>query len=83
MVSLLQIRDFIALYGQADLDLLSQRLHAPKSLIQAMLDKLVAMNKIEKVDITACLTGTSCKGCPESSNCSHPLYKIKSPPLYE
>lgn len=71
MVSLLQIRDLVALYGQADIDLLSEQLKAPKPLIQAMVEKLVAMGKLEKVDLSACLTGTSCKGCPEGNDCSH------------
>lgn len=79
MVSLLQIRDLIALYGQTDLELLSEQLNTPKPLIQAMVEKLVAMGKLEEVDISACLTGTSCKGCPESVDCSHHVYKLKHP----
>ncbi len=77
MVSLLQVRDLIALYGQADISLLSSQLNAPTALVNAMAEKLVSMGKIEKVDISACLTGTSCKGCPESNDCSHFVYKIK------
>ncbi|HEQ1859390.1 TPA: ferrous iron transporter C [Providencia alcalifaciens] len=77
MVSLLQVRDLIALYGQADIALLSSQLNAPTALVNAMAEKLVSMGKIEKVDVSACLTGTSCKGCPESSDCSHFVYKIK------
>lgn len=77
MVSLLQIRDLVALYGQADIDLLSEQLKAPKPLIQAMVDKLVLMGKLEKVDLSACLTGISCKGCPENNDCSHHVYEIK------
>ncbi|EKT57188.1 FeoC-like transcriptional regulator [Providencia burhodogranariea] len=77
MVSLLQIRDLIALYGQADINLLSEQLKAPKPLIQAMIDKLVSMGKLEEVDFSACLTGSSCKSCPEGSNCTHHVYKIK------
>ncbi|ATG15441.1 MULTISPECIES: FeoC-like transcriptional regulator [Providencia] len=77
MVSLLQVRDLIALYGQADIALLSSQLNAPTALVNAMAEKLVSMGKIEKVDISACLTGTSCKGCPESNDCSHFVYKIK------
>lgn len=61
MVSLLQVRDLIALYGQADIALLSSQLNAPTALVNAMAEKLVSMGKIEKVDISACLTGTSCK----------------------
>ncbi|MBF0692188.1 ferrous iron transporter C [Providencia alcalifaciens] len=77
MVSLLQVRDLIALYGQADIARLSSQLNAPTALVNAMAEKLVSMGKIEKVDISACLTGTSCKGCPESNDCSHFVYKIK------
>lgn len=77
MVSLLQVRDLIALYGQADITLLSTQLNAPASLVNAMAEKLLSMGKVEKVDISACLTGTSCKGCPEINDCSHFVYKIK------
>ncbi len=77
MVSLLQIRDLIALYGQADIQLLSEQLNTPAPLIHAMTEKLVSLGKIEQVDTSACLTGTSCKGCPESQDCSHFIYKIK------
>ena len=77
MVSLLQVRDLIALYGQADITLLSTQLNAPAPLVNAMAEKLVSMGKVEKVHISACLTGTSCKGCPEINDCSHFVYKIK------
>lgn len=77
MSSLLQVRDLIALYGQADIALLSEQLNTPIPLVQAMVEKLVRLEKIEQVDISACLTGSSCKGCPESTDCSHFVYKIK------
>ena len=77
MVSLLQVRDLIALYGQADIELLREQLKTPIPLIKAMAEKLVTLGKIEKVDISACLTGLSCKGCPESQDCAHFVYKIK------
>ncbi|ENG4186191.1 ferrous iron transporter C [Providencia rettgeri] len=77
MVSLLQVRDLIALYGQADITLLSEHLNTPIPLVQAMAEKLVSLGKIEKVDVSACLTGSSCKGCPESTDCAHFVYKIK------
>ncbi|KLN46945.1 ferrous iron transporter C, partial [Providencia rettgeri] len=57
MVSLLQVRDLIALYGQADIALLSEQLKTPIPLIKAMVEKLVSLEKIEQVDISACLTG--------------------------
>ncbi|MEQ4676134.1 FeoC-like transcriptional regulator [Providencia vermicola] len=77
MVSLLQVRDLIALYGQADIALLSEQLKTPTPMIKAMVEKLESLGKIEQVDISACLTGSSCKGCPESTDCAHFVYKIK------
>lgn len=77
MVSLLQVRDLIALYGQADIALLSERLNTPAPMIKAMAEKLVSLGKVEQVDMSACLTGSSCKGCPESTDCAHFVYKIK------
>ncbi|EPL9570045.1 FeoC-like transcriptional regulator [Providencia rettgeri] len=77
MISLLQVRDLIALYGQADIALLSEQLKTPTPMIKAMVEKLESLGKIEQVDISACLTGSSCKGCPESTDCAHFVYKIK------
>lgn len=77
MLSLLQVRDLIALYGQADIALLSEQLKTSTPLVHAMAEKLVSLGKVEKVDISACLTGSSCKGCPESTDCAHFVYKIK------
>ncbi|HEM8293188.1 FeoC-like transcriptional regulator [Providencia vermicola] len=77
MISLLQVRDLIALYGQADIALLSEQLNTPTPMIKAMVEKLESLGKIEQVDISACLTGSSCKGCPESTDCAHFVYKIK------
>nr|MBO2007403.1 ferrous iron transporter C [Serratia marcescens] len=44
---------------------LSQSLATPLPLVQAMLDRLAAMGKAERIeqDDGACLSG-SCKGCP-------------------
>lgn len=77
MISLLQVRDLIALYGQADIALLSEQLKTPTPMIKAMVEKLESLGKIEQVDISACLAGSSCKGCPESTDCAHFVYKIK------
>lgn len=76
MATLMQVRDLLAIYGQADARLISQQLSAPEPLVQAMLEKLTAMGKVEKVDITACLTGTSCSACPENQACNHNIYRL-------
>ncbi len=65
MAGLLQVRDALALLGSAQAQQLSQSLATPLPLVQAMLDRLAAMGKVERIeqDDGACLSG-SCKGCP-------------------
>ncbi|WP_145490287.1 FeoC-like transcriptional regulator [Yersinia aleksiciae] len=79
MASLLQLRDAIALSGSADAHQLSQQLAAPLPLVEAMLERLAAMGKIERIeqDNSGCLTG-SCKSCPEGKNqCHTVIYQLK------
>ncbi|MGP6380667.1 FeoC-like transcriptional regulator [Yersinia bercovieri] len=79
MASLLQLRDAIALSGSADAHQLSQQLAAPLPLVEAMLERLTAMGKIERIeqDNSGCLTG-SCKSCPEGQNqCHTAIYQLK------
>ena len=66
MAGLLQVRDALALLGSAQAQQLSQSLATPLPLVQAMLDRLAAMGKVERIeqDDGACLSG-SCKGCPQ------------------
>lgn len=47
MISLIAVRDAIALNGRADARLLSHQLNAPEALVQAIMEKLAAMGKIE------------------------------------
>lgn len=79
MASLLQLRDAIALSGSADATQLSHQLAMPLPLVEAMLERLAAMGKIERIeqDNSGCLTG-SCKSCPEGQNhCSTVVYQLK------
>ncbi|MDN0123684.1 FeoC-like transcriptional regulator [Yersinia aleksiciae] len=79
MASLLQLRDAIALSGSADAHQLSQQLAAPLPLVEAMLERLAAMGKIERIeqDNSGCLT-SSCKSCPEGKNqCHTVIYQLK------
>jgi len=71
MAGLLQIRDALALHGSVQALQLSRQLAAPLPLVQAMLERLVAMGKVERIeqDNSACLSG-SCKSCPEGKACS-------------
>ncbi|MEY4475491.1 MAG: ferrous iron transport protein [Pseudomonadota bacterium] len=80
MASLLQLRDAIALSGSVRASQLSQQLATPLPLIEAMLEKLTAMGKIERIeqDNSGCLTG-SCRRCPEgSSQCNTVIYQLKN-----
>ncbi|WP_445495821.1 FeoC-like transcriptional regulator [Photorhabdus sp. SF281] len=75
MISLLQVRNAVALNGRADATLLSRQLCASVQMIAAMLEQLTVMGKLEKVDATACLSG-SCKQCPETQKCDTAVYRI-------
>lgn len=78
MASLLQIRDALALQGSAQAQQLSRQLATPLPLVEAMLERLTAMGKAERVEQEAskCLSG-SCKSCPEGQGCSTVIYRFK------
>ena len=50
MASLLQLRDAIALCGSTGANQLSQQLATPLPLVEAMLERLTAMGKIERIE---------------------------------
>ncbi|ATM99123.1 ferrous iron transporter C [Proteus cibarius] len=75
MASLIEVRDCIALNGRADARLISHQLNMPEPLVQAMLERLTLMGKLQEVDVEDCLTG-SCKSCPEATACQTKLYQI-------
>ncbi|WP_118985165.1 FeoC-like transcriptional regulator [Photorhabdus sp. CRCIA-P01] len=75
MISLLQVRDAVALNGRADAKLLSHQLSVSLSMVEAMLEQLTVMGKLEKIDATACLSG-GCKQCPEAQKCDTAVYRI-------
>lgn len=77
MISLIAVRDAIALNGRADARLLSHQLNAPEALVKAIMEKLAAMGKIEAVNVSDCLS-SSCKQCPESRGCDTRVYQIHS-----
>lgn len=77
MASLLQLRDALALRGSAQAQQLSYQLATPLPLVEAMLERLTAMGKAERIeqDSSECLSG-SCKNCPE--RCSTVVYRLKN-----
>lgn len=70
MASLIELRDMLALQGRMEAHQLSQVLHTPQPMIDAMLMRLEAMGKAKRVqeDADGCLSG-SCKSCPEGKAC--------------
>lgn len=70
MTSLLAIRDTVALNGTVDAGFLSHQLALPLPLVQAMLDKLTDLGKLERIEQESrgCQSG-DCKGCPTDTSC--------------
>ncbi len=79
MASLLQIRDAVALHGIVDSQQLSRQFNTSPALVQAILEQLEKMHKIERIELdSGCLTG-SCKGCPEGEKClTTTSYRLKA-----
>ncbi|EKN3345794.1 [Fe-S]-dependent transcriptional repressor FeoC [Yersinia ruckeri] len=79
MASLMQLRDAIALNGRMEASQLSQLLAAPLPLIEAMLERLIAMGKLKRIeqDNSGCLSG-GCKSCPEGQTCNTVVYQLKT-----
>ncbi|WP_159567019.1 FeoC-like transcriptional regulator [Budvicia diplopodorum] len=78
MVSLIDVRDAVALNGIAELQQLSRQLKVHPQMLQAMLQQLESMGKIERIEPDdACLTG-QCKSCPDGEKCLSESYRIKT-----
>ena len=77
MASMIALRDMLALQGRMEARQLSQALHAPQSMVDAMLLRLEAMGKVRRIidDPQSCLTG-SCKSCPEGKACRRELWAL-------
>ncbi|GBU11743.1 hypothetical protein AwEntero_03440 [Enterobacterales bacterium] len=76
MTSLIAVRDGVALAGRVDARQLSYQLQTPQPLVQAMLDRLVAMRKIVAVQPDdSCLSG-GCKSCADGQKCLTISYRL-------
>ncbi len=79
MASLIEVRDAVALNGTVELAQLSRQLKLNPQLLQAMLQQLVSMGKVERVEPdSSCLVG-NCKSCAEGKKCLAESYRIKKP----
>lgn len=82
MVTLLQVRDAVALNGRVELQRLCREVGGTPALVRAMLERLEQMGSVEKVDDkdNGCLNG-SCKGCPDAQQkCATVVYRIRTRP---
>ena len=77
MASMIELRDTLALQGRMEARQLSQALHKPQPMVDAMLLRLEAMGKAKRIidDPQSCLTG-SCKSCPEGKACRRELWTL-------
>ncbi len=77
MADLLRVRDALELYGSMQTQQLSRMLDAPTPLIEAILERLMAMDKVICVEqSTSCPRG-KCKICPKKNRDSLVLYQLK------
>lgn len=77
MATAIAVRNLLGELGEADVPALAQRLGASKALLEALLERLLAMGVVEKVapEPTAC---GSCKGCAEATRCATTGYRLAS-----
>lgn len=78
MVTLIQLRDAIALAGVVELQSLGRQFNAPISLLTALLDQLITLGKVEKIEavaegfsVSSCL---GCFGCSQTRSCQRRCY---------
>jgi len=84
MADLLQLRDALALSGQANVRQLSARLNQSTAMTEAMLERLVLMGKAERVkEHNASDVPGRCRHCPEGANCAIPYYRLRVNPLVD
>mgnify|MGYP003365047681 CR=1 FL=1 len=75
--SLTDVRDQLAFAGVSNARELSHKLQASEPLVQAMLERLVLMQKAVQVQQPVTLSG-QCKSCPQGKKCqSVPYYRLR------
>ncbi len=77
MADLLQLRDALALSGQASARQLSARLNQSTAMTEAMLERLVLMGKAERVKgLNVGEISGHCRHCPDGAGCDIPYYRL-------
>ncbi|MDF3865878.1 FeoC-like transcriptional regulator [Pseudomonas denitrificans (nom. rej.)] len=75
MASAIAVRNLLGEMGEADVPTLARRLGASKALLEALLQRLLAMGVVEKIAPEPVACG-SCKGCAEATRCSTTGYRL-------
>lgn len=75
MATAIAVRNLLGEMGEADVPTLAQRLGASKALLEALLERLLAMGVVEKVAAEPAACG-SCKGCAEATRCATTGYRL-------
>lgn len=77
MATAISVRNLLGEMGEADVPTLALRLGASKALLEALLERLLAMGVVEKIAPEPAACG-SCKGCTESTRCATTGYRLSS-----
>lgn len=79
MIGLIGLRDLLAQQGRMQPQQISQHSATPLSLVEAMLLRLEAMGRAERVQDmdTGCPRGR-CRTCPESKACTPVWWRLKA-----
>lgn len=75
MATAIAVRNLLGEMGEADVPTLAQRLGASKALLEALLERLLAMGVVEKIAPEPATCG-SCKGCAETTRCATTGYRL-------
>jgi ferrous iron transport protein C len=75
VISLLQLRDAVALAGVVELQALSRQFNVSSQLLTALLERLIALGKVEKVPETTVKRDCfGCIGCGQAPVCQRRCY---------
>ena len=75
MATAIAVRDLLGEMGEADVPTMARRLGASRALLEALLERLLAMGVVEKVAPEPASCG-SCKGCGEPTRCAMTGYRL-------
>ncbi|MBD9576046.1 transcriptional regulator [Pseudomonas sp. PDM23] len=75
MATAIAVRNLLGEMGEADVPTLAQRLGASRALLEALLERLLAMGVVEKITPEPAACG-SCKGCAEATRCATTGYRL-------